>query len=80
MSVSVSSLIEEGRCLCYTPPSCLPPSERELEDHEQVVDVYSTWPREHSNVFLFKQNEKKYDLFEDPIVSDIITFTVLWFT
>lgn len=43
--------------------------ERELEDHENVVDVYSSWPREHNNVFLFKQNEKKYDLFEDPIVS-----------
>ncbi len=43
--------------------------ERELEDHENVVDVCSTWPREHNNVFLFKQNEKKYDLFEDPIVS-----------
>ena len=43
--------------------------ERELEDHEDVVDVCSTWPREHNNVFLFKQNEKKYDLFEDPIVS-----------
>lgn len=41
--------------------------EREMEDHEQVVDVYSSWPREHSNVFLFKQNDKKYDLFEDPI-------------
>ena len=44
--------------------------ERELEDHEGVVEVYSSWPREHNNVFLFKQNEKKYDLFEDPIVSD----------
>ena len=43
--------------------------ERELEDHENIVDVYSTWPRDHNNVFLFKQNEKKYDLFEDPIVS-----------
>lgn len=45
------------------------PLEREMEDHEQVVDVYSSWPREHTNVFLFKQNDKKYDLFEDPIVS-----------
>lgn len=52
----------ESRDLC-------PPPEREMEDHEQVVEVYSTWPREHSNVFLFKQNDKKYDLFEDPIVS-----------
>lgn len=43
--------------------------ERELEDHECIVTVYSTWPRDHNNVFLFKQNEKKYDLFEDPIVS-----------
>ena len=43
--------------------------ERELEDHECVVTVYSTWTRDHNNVFLFKQNEKKYDLFEDPIVS-----------
>ena len=45
--------------------------ERELEDHEQVVEVYSSWPREHTNVFLFKQNDKKYDLFEDPIVSSL---------
>ena len=43
--------------------------ERELEDHENVVEVHGSWPREHNNVFLFKQNEKKYDLFEDPIVS-----------
>lgn len=43
--------------------------ERELEDHENIVEVYSSWPREHNNLFLFKQNEKKYDLFEDPIVS-----------
>lgn len=42
--------------------------ERELEDHECIVTVYSSWPRDHNNVFLFKQNEKKYDLFEDPIV------------
>ena len=37
------------------------------------MDVYGTWPREHNNVFLFKQNEKKYDLFEDPIVSSLLT-------
>ena len=43
--------------------------ERELEDHECVVTVYSTWPRDHNNEFLLKQNEKKYDLFEDPLVS-----------
>ena len=42
--------------------------ERELEDHEQLVDVYSTWPRENNNVLLFRRNEKKYDLFEDPLV------------
>lgn len=42
--------------------------ERELEDHENIVEVYSSWPREHNNIFLFKQNERKYDLFEDPIV------------
>ena len=46
----------------------LPPTEREMEDHEQVVDVFTSWPREHNNIFLFKRNEKKYDLFEDPIV------------
>ena len=43
-----------------------------MEDHEQVVDVYSSWPRDHTNVFLFKQNDKKYDLFEDPIVSALL--------
>ena len=43
-------------------------TERELEDHEQVVNVYSTWPRENNNVLLFRRNEKKYDLFEDPMV------------
>lgn len=47
--------------------------ERELEDHEDVVEVYSSWPREHNNLLLFKQNEKKYDLFEDPIVSSGIS-------
>ena len=34
-----------------------------------MVEVYSTWPRENNNIFLFKQNERKWDLFEDPIVS-----------
>lgn len=47
--------------------------ERELEDHENVVEVHASWPREHNNVFLFKQNERKYDLFEDPIVSTYIS-------
>lgn len=47
--------------------------ERELEDHENVVEVYSSWPRENNNLFLFKQNEKKYDLFEDPMVSESFT-------
>lgn len=49
--------------------------ERELEDHENVVDVHGSWPREHNNVFLFKQNEKKYDLFEDPIVRQCMQAT-----
>ncbi len=54
--------------------------ERELEDHENVVEVHASWPREHNNVFLFKQNEKKYDLFEDPIVSfHVHMCTVLMF-
>ena len=48
--------------------------ERELEDHECIVTVYSSWPRDHNNVFLFKQNEKKYDLFEDPIVSSLVCY------
>lgn len=53
--------------------------ERELEDHENVVDVFSSWPREHNNVFLFKQNEKKYDLFEDPIVSPSLSYICVYY-
>lgn len=41
-----------------------------IEDHEIVVDVYSTWPRQNSNTFVFKFLEIKYDLFENPTVSD----------
>ena len=51
--------------------------ERELEDHEDIVEVYSSWPREHNNLLLFKQNERKYDLFEDPIVSMLIINSIL---
>lgn len=43
--------------------------ERAIEDHEIVVDIYSTWPRQNSNTFVFKLLETKYDLFEKPIVS-----------
>ena len=43
--------------------------ERVIEDHEIVVDIYSTWPRQNSNTFVFKFLETKYDLFENPTVS-----------
>ena len=43
--------------------------ERVLEDHENVVDVHNSWPRDNKNVFVFKKNKKKYDLMEQPLVS-----------
>lgn len=46
-------------------------SERILEDHEIVVDVYCTWPRQNTNTFIFKHIDTKYDLFENPIVSEL---------
>lgn len=44
-------------------------AERVLEDHENVVDVHNSWPRDNKNVFMFKQNRKKYELMEHPLVS-----------
>ena len=46
--------------------------ERVVEDHEIVVDIYCTWPRQNSNTFIFKHLDIKYDLFENPIVSQLV--------
>ncbi|KAI6646594.1 Growth factor receptor-bound protein 14-like [Oopsacas minuta] len=40
--------------------------QRMLEDHETVVDAYQAWPRETQNMFIFKNDEYKYDLFHRP--------------
>ena len=40
--------------------------QRMLEDHEAVVDAYQAWPRETQNMFIFKNDEYKYDLFHRP--------------
>ena len=40
--------------------------QRMLEDHEAVVDAYQAWPRETQNMFIFKKDEYKYDLFHRP--------------
>lgn len=50
-----------------------------VEDHEIVVDIYSTWPRQNANTFMFKLLETKYDLFENPIVSFCILVTIATF-
>ena len=39
---------------------------RMLEDHEIVIDAYQAWPRETQNMFIFKNDEYKYDLFHRP--------------
>ena len=43
--------------------------ERVLEDHENVVDIHTSWPRDNKNVFIFKKNTAKYGLMENPLVS-----------
>ena len=40
--------------------------ERTIEDHERVLDVLSHWPRQHSNVILFKNMSEKYLLLKKP--------------
>ena len=47
-------------------------AERVLEDHENVVDVHNSWPRDNKNVFIFRKNRKKYDLMEHPLVSKYV--------
>ena len=42
--------------------------ERVLEDHENVVDIHTSWPRDNKNIFVLRKNEKKYDLLENPQV------------
>ena len=44
-------------------------TERPLEDHECVVDVYTHWARDTNNQFMFKLMDDKYEIFEDPTVS-----------
>ena len=39
---------------------------RMLEDHEIVIDAYQAWPRDTKNMFIFKNDEYKYDLFHRP--------------
>jgi hypothetical protein len=41
--------------------------ERVLEDHENVVDIHTSWPRDNKNVFIFKKNTAKYGLMENPL-------------
>lgn len=40
--------------------------ERELEDHELVYDVLSSWSRDSTNKMYFKNNARKHDLFRRP--------------
>ena len=40
--------------------------ERTIEDHERVLDVLSHWPRQHSNVIIFKNISEKYLLLKKP--------------
>ena len=47
-------------------------TERELEDHECVEEIYTHWARDSNNQFFFRRNDMKYELFVDPIVSDYL--------
>ncbi|KAM4828665.1 amyloid beta A4 precursor protein-binding family B member 1-interacting protein isoform 2-T2 [Thomomys bottae] len=40
--------------------------ERLLEDHENVVEVLSSWTRDTENRMLFLEKEEKYDVFKNP--------------
>ena len=40
--------------------------ERNIEDHERVLDVLSHWPRQHSNFIIFKNISEKYLLLKKP--------------
>jgi amyloid beta A4 precursor protein-binding family B protein 1-interacting protein len=41
-------------------------AERVLEDHENVVENTSHWPRDHNNHLLFKNNPEKYHIIKRP--------------
>jgi len=41
-------------------------SERTFEDHEQVLECISHWPRAHKNSLLFKNNPDKYNIIKRP--------------
>jgi hypothetical protein len=42
-------------------------TERMIEDHELVLNMYHSWPRDSGNRFVFREDPLKYDLFEHPI-------------
>ena len=49
--------------------------ERVLEDHENVVDIHTSWPRDNKNVFIFKKNKRKYNLMENPLVGYVHVYS-----
>ena len=40
--------------------------ERTIEDHEPLLDVIAHWPRQHTNVIIFKNISEKYLLLKKP--------------
>ena len=44
-------------------------TERSLEDHESVLQVYRSWGHTEDNRFYFRKDFRKYEFFHNPSVS-----------
>lgn len=67
----LDSLFEKTHCdcgvdwsLCETNPELQ--TERGVEDHENLVDILSTWTRDSENKIVFLEKKDKYAIFKNP--------------
>ena len=43
-------------------------TERPIEDHENIWAIFEQWEMGQNNKFLLRENFKKYDFFQNPMV------------
>ena len=52
-----------------------PISVRHVEDHEVIHDVISKWAPDSKNNLSLVEDATKYDIFTEPAVSEILSYT-----
>ncbi|XP_063777721.1 amyloid beta A4 precursor protein-binding family B member 1-interacting protein [Pseudophryne corroboree] len=67
----IDNLFEKSHCDCSV-EWCLYEENPELqlerffEDHENIVDILSDWPRDSANIIHFQKKNEKYAVFKNP--------------